>query len=122
MARPPTLILGSIAIFALAFFYTAYLMDPERVAETLREQGGTIADVAPGEPTADYLDRIVSLTTVIGAAYLVAVLLIPEALAAYGGVRYFFGGGSALIVVCTILDIEAQVRGHSLTGPGGEQP
>jgi preprotein translocase subunit SecY len=110
-ARPAHLILGAIAIFVLAFIYTAYVLDPERAAKTLREQGAAIPDVAPGEPTADYLDHVVSLTTVIGAIYLVAVSLIPEALVAYGGLPYFFGGGSALIVVCTILDIETQVRG-----------
>jgi preprotein translocase subunit SecY len=119
-ARPAHLILGAIAIFVLAFIYTAYVLDPERAAKTLREQGAAIPDVAPGEPTADYLDHVVSLTTVIGAIYLVAVSLIPEALVAYGGLPYFFGGGSALIVVCTILDIETQVRGYSLTEPGGE--
>jgi preprotein translocase subunit SecY len=121
-ARPVHMILGSIAIFVLAFIYTAYVLDPERAAATLREQGGAIPDVAPGEPTADYLDRVVTLTTVIGAVYLVAVSLIPEALVAYGELPYLFGGGSALIVVCTILDIETQVRGHSLTRSGGEVP
>ena len=119
-ARPAHLLLGAIAIFVLAFIYTAYVLDPERAANTLREQGAAIPDVAPGEPTADYLDHVVSLTTVIGAIYLVAVSLIPEAMVAYGGLPYFFGGGSALIVVCTILDVETQVRGYSLTEPGGE--
>jgi len=119
-ARPVHMILGSIAIFVLALIYTAYVLDPERAAETLRERGGAIPDVAAGEPTADYLDRVVTLTTVIGAVYLVAVSLIPEALVAHGGLPYLFGGGSMLIVVCTILDIETQVRGYSLTRPGGE--
>lgn len=119
-ARPVHMILGSVAVFVLIFIYTAYVLDPDRAAETLRQQGGAIADVAPGEPTADYLDRVVTLTTVIGAVYLVTVLLIPEALVAYGQLPYLFGGGSALIVVCTILDIEKQVRGYSLTKPGGE--
>jgi preprotein translocase subunit SecY len=118
--RPAHMILGSIAVFVLVFIYTAYVVDPERSAETLHQQGGAIPDVAPGEPTADYLDRVVTLTTVIGAVYLVAVLLIPEVLVAYGQLPYLFGGGSALIVVCTILDIEKQVRGYSLTKPGGE--
>jgi preprotein translocase subunit SecY len=120
-ARPAHMILGSIAVFVLAFIYTAYVLDPERAAETLRVRGGTIPDVAPGEPTADYLDRVVTLTTVVGAVYLVAVSLIPEVLVAYGELPFLFGGGSALIVVCTILDIKTQVRGYSRrTKPGGE--
>jgi preprotein translocase subunit SecY len=120
-ARPAHMILGSIAVFVLAFIYTAYVLDPERAAETLRVRGGAIPDVAPGEPTADYLDRVVTLTTVVGAVYLVAVSLIPEVLVAYGELPFLFGGGSALIVVCTILDIKTQVRGYSRrTKPGGE--
>lgn len=119
-ARPAHIILGSIAIFMLAFIYTAYVLDPEQAAETLQKQGGAIPGVAPGEPTADHLDRVVSLTTAVGAVYLVAVSLIPEALVA-GGVAlpYKIGGGSVLIVVCTILDIKKQVRDVSLTNPGG---
>ena len=63
---------------------------------------------------------MVSLTTAIGAVYLVAVWLIPEALVAYGNMLpYKISGGSALIVVCTILDLKRQVRDVSLTNPGG---
>lgn len=118
-ARPAHIILGSIAVFVLAFIYTAYVLDPEHAAATLQKQGGAIPGVEPGEPTADYLDRVASLTTAVGAVYLVAVSLIPEALLA-GGVAlpYKIGGGSVLIVVCTILDIKKQVRDMSRTNPG----
>ena len=120
--QPAHIILGSIVIFVLAFIYTANVLDPERAAETLQEQGGTIQGVAPGEATADHLDRIASLTTVVGAVYLVIVSLIPEALVA-GGVAlpYKIGGGSVLIVICTILDLKKQVRDLSLTSRGGER-
>jgi preprotein translocase subunit SecY len=121
-AKPAHLILGSIVIFVLVFIYTSFVVDPERAAERLDKQGGLIPGVAPGEPTADYLDRAVSLTTVIGAVYLTAVSLIPEALVAAGNMLpYKIGGGSALIVVCTILDLQRQVRDVSLTDPGGER-
>jgi preprotein translocase subunit SecY len=119
-AKPAHVILGSMAVFVLAFIYTAYVLDPEQAAETLQKQGGAIPDVAPGEPTADYLDRVVSLTSMVGAVYLVAVSLIPEALVACGvALPYKIGGGSVLVVVCTILDIKRQVRDVSLTNPGG---
>jgi preprotein translocase subunit SecY len=115
-------VVGSIIVFVFAFIYTAYVLDPERAAETLKEQGGAIPGVAPGEPTAEYLDRAVTLTTVVGAAWLVAISFLPEALVA-GGVLlpYKMGGGSALIVVCTILDIRTQVRGLARAGRGGER-
>jgi preprotein translocase subunit SecY len=118
--RPAHIVLGALVVFVLAFIYTAYVLDPERAAETLQKHGGTIPGVEPGEASADHLDRIVSLTTMVGAAYLVIVSLIPEALVA-GGVAlpYKIGGGSVLIVVCTILDLKKQVRALSLTNPGG---
>jgi preprotein translocase subunit SecY len=119
-AKPAHIVLGAIVVLVLAFIYTAYVLDPERAAETLQKRGGTIPGVEPGEVTADYLDRVVSLTTVVGAVYLVFVSLIPEALVA-GGVAlpYKIGGGSVLIVVCTILDLKKQVRDVSRTNPGG---
>jgi preprotein translocase subunit SecY len=73
---------------------------------------------------------MLSLTMLVGAIYLVAVSLIPELLVAYRNIMplqnnillpYKIGGGSALIVVCTILDIRKQVRVLSLTNPGGER-
>jgi preprotein translocase subunit SecY len=114
------IVLGALLVFVLAFIYTAYVLDPERAAGTLQKHGGTFPGVEPGEASADHLDRIVSLTTMVGAVYLVIVSLIPEALVA-GGVAlpYKIGGGSVLIVVCTILDLKKQVRAVSLTNPGG---
>jgi preprotein translocase subunit SecY len=119
---PAHLIIGAIAIFILVFVYTSYVLDPERVAESLSKRGGVIPGVEPGEPSADYLDRVVSLTTVVGAVYLTAVALFQEALWAYSHVMvYNISGGSALIVVCTILDIKKQVRDVSLTNNGDER-
>ncbi|MBB4375550.1 preprotein translocase subunit SecY [Bradyrhizobium sp. Rc3b] len=114
------IVFGSIAVFALAFVYTAFVIDPDHAAESLARQGGVIPGVTPGEATASYLDRVVSLTTVIGASYLTALSLIPEVFLAYGNALvYKMGGGAALIVVCTILDLQTQVREVSLTNPGG---
>jgi preprotein translocase subunit SecY len=120
VGRPAHLILISIAVFVLAFVYTSYVVDPEQAADSLAKQGGAIPGVAAGEATADHLDRVVSLTTVVGAVYLTAVQLIPEAFVAYGNaLPYSMNGGAALILVCTILDLRKQVRDVSLTNPGG---
>ncbi|GGI28420.1 preprotein translocase subunit SecY [Bradyrhizobium guangdongense] len=120
VGRPAHLIVISVAVFVLAFVYTSFVVDPERVAEQLAGQGGAIPGIAPGEATADHLDRVVSLTTLVGAVYLTMVQMIPEALLVYGnGLPYSMNGGAALIVVCTILDLQTQVRDVSLTNPGG---
>jgi preprotein translocase subunit SecY len=113
------MILGSVAIVVVAFLYTAFLVDPDHVAESLKKYGGVIPGIFPGEPTAEHVDRVVSRTTCVGAAYLVAVFLIPEILVAYYQSPFYLGGSSALIMVCTVLDLETQVRGGSLTEPGG---
>ncbi|MBR0739113.1 preprotein translocase subunit SecY [Bradyrhizobium liaoningense] len=120
--QPVQVILVSLAVFVLAFIYTAYVVDPEHTAKSLAQHDGAIAGVAQGGATADYLDRVVSLTTVVGAVYLTALQLIPGVFELYGiGLPYSMvvNGGAALVVVCTALDIKAQVRDVSLTNPGG---
>jgi preprotein translocase subunit SecY len=122
LGQPAHLVLVSIAVFVLAFVYTAYVIDPEHTSKSLAQRDGTIPGVAPGEATADYLDRAVSLTTVVGAVYLTALQLIPEVFELYGiGLPYsmIVDGGAALVLVCTALDIKTQVRDVSLTNPGG---
>jgi preprotein translocase subunit SecY len=113
------MLLSSVAIIVLAFIYTSFVVDPEYAAESLRKRGAAIPGIEPGEPTAAHLDRIVSYTTCVGAVYLAAVFLMPELLLSYGQSPFYLGGTSVLIVVCTVLDIETQVRGLTLTGPGG---
>jgi preprotein translocase subunit SecY len=115
------MILGSIAIVIVAFFYTSFVVDPEYAADSLRQHGAAIPGIEPGEPTAEHLDRVVSYTTCIGAVYLAAIFLIPELLLVYGQTPFYLAGASVLVVVCTVLDIETQVRGQSLTVPGGER-
>ncbi|HYS49015.1 MAG TPA: preprotein translocase subunit SecY, partial [Xanthobacteraceae bacterium] len=75
-----------------------------------------IPTIDPGEATAAHLDHVVSRTTVIGAAYLVLVCLLPEILIRYAGVPFYFGGTSLLVVVCTTLDLDAQLRAELQSG------
>jgi preprotein translocase subunit SecY len=113
------MILSLVAIIALAFIYTAFVIDPEHAADSLKQRGGVIPGIEPGEATAAHIDRVVSYTTCIGALYLAAIFLMPEVLIAFIQTPFYLGGASVLIVVCTFLDIETQVRGRSLTEPGG---
>ena len=117
--QPGHMIYTALAVIVLALVYAASVVDPEYAADSLQRHGGAIPGIAPGETTAGHLDHIVSYTTFVGAAYLAAVLLIPEALIAYAKVPYYFAGGSVLVVVGAVLDIEAQVRARSLTRRGG---
>jgi preprotein translocase subunit SecY len=120
VGRATHLVLGSLVLFVVVFIYTAHVLDPDHAADVLQKRRGVIPGVEPGEPTARYFDRVVSLTTVVGAVYLVALSAIPEALVAFGmALSHKISGGGVLVVVCTILDLKMQVRDVSLTNSGG---
>jgi preprotein translocase subunit SecY len=108
--RPPYLVVYTVLIILCALAYAAVVLDPEKAAENLTKHRGSIPGVAPGEAAAEHLDHVLSRTTVIGAVYLVLVCLIPEILISYAEMPFYFGGAALLIVVCTILDIDAQVK------------
>jgi preprotein translocase subunit SecY len=92
------------------FFYTAYLLNPYEMAEDLKQHGGVIAGVEPGEATASHIDQVVSRVSMMGAVYLAFVYVLPQILIANWSVPFYLGGTSLLIVVCAILDLKAQLE------------
>ena len=104
--------IGMIVFFA--FFYTAIVFNPQDTADNLRKYGGYIPGIRPGKTTADYLDSVLTRLTVLGAAYLSAVCLLPEILISQYSVPFYFGGTSLLIVVTVTLDTVSQVQSHLL--------
>ena len=104
--------IGLIVFFA--FFYTAIVFNPEDTADNLRKNGGYIPGIRPGQPTADYLDYILTRLTVLGATYLSAVCILPEILISQYAVPFYLGGTSLLIVVTVSLDTVSQVQSHML--------
>ena len=107
------LIYVSMIVF-FAFFYTAIVFNPEDTAENLRKYGGYIPGIRPGKSTADYLDFVLTRLTVLGAAYLSAVCILPELLISKYAVPFYFGGTSLLIVVTVTLDTVGQIQSHLL--------
>lgn len=101
---------GLIAFFA--FFYTAIVFNPKETADNLKQQGGFIPGIRPGTHTADYLDHVLTRITVLGAAYLVFICLLPEFLMAKYQLPFYFGGTSLLIVVTVTMDTVAQIQSH----------
>ncbi len=106
------LYIGLIVFFC--FFYTAIVFNPEETADNLRKYGGFIPGIRPGKNTADYLDYILTRLTVVGAAYLSAVCILPEILISEYSVPFYFGGTSLLIVVSVTMDTVAQIHSHLL--------
>ncbi len=99
-------------IVFFAFFYTAIQFNPKETAENLKKYGGFIPGIRPGERTAEYIDYVLTRITVVGAAYLSFVCVLPELLTVYAAVPFYFGGTSLLIVVSVMMDTVAQIQGH----------
>jgi preprotein translocase subunit SecY len=109
---PLYLILYVALIVFFAFFYTATVFNPADTAENLKKHGGFVPGVRPGERTAQYIDNILTRITVVGAAYLAVICVLPELLTSYSSVQLYFGGTSLLIVVSVTMDTVAQIHGH----------
>ena len=101
-------------IVVFAFFYTAVVFNPKDTADNLKQYGGFIPGIRPGERTAEYIDYVLTRITVVGAAYLAFVCIIPEILISYAAVPFYFGGTALLIVVSVTMDTVAQVQSHLL--------
>lgn len=99
---------GLIVFFS--FFYTAFTVNPEDLADNLKKQGGFIPRVRPGRETTAYLDWVLTRLTAGGAIYLAAVSLMPIAVNILFEMNYFFGGTSLLILVGVCLDTVGQIQ------------
>ena len=70
--------------------------------------------IRPGERTAEFIDKVLTRITVLGAGYLVIICMLPELLISQFALPFYFGGTSLLIVVSVTMDTVAQVHGHLL--------
>ena len=112
--QPLYLIIYVSLIVFFAFFYTAIVFNPADTADNLKKYGGFVPGIRPGKSTAEFLDKVLTRLTVLGAAYLSAVCLLPEILISRFSVPFYFGGTSLLIVVTVTMDTIAQVQSHLL--------
>jgi preprotein translocase subunit SecY len=112
VGHPLYLVLEALLTVFLAFLYTAFVLDPDDGAGSLRQLGGAIAGVEPGDATAAHIDRVASRITAIGGVYLAAVCLLPDILVFATGLPFYFGGPTLLLVVCTMLDLAAELRAY----------
>ena len=103
---------GLIIIF-FTYFYTAVVLNPNDLAESMRKNGGFIPGIRPGKKTAEYIDRVLSRITLPGAIFLALIAVLPDVLIAASGAQYLsFGGTSILIVVGVALDTLQQIESH----------
>jgi preprotein translocase subunit SecY len=107
----------ALMIIAFTYFYTAITINPQRMAEEIRKNGGFIPGVKPGKKTVEFLDNILSRITLPGSIFLAFVAILP-AFAGIAGVTQgwaqFYGGTSLLILVGVVLDTLQQIESHLL--------
>ena len=111
----PYIVIYGVGIVFFCFLYTSIVFNPEDTADNLKKYGGYIQGYRPGKRTAEYIDYVLTRITVIGAAYLAFVCLMPEFLRMqYSAIPVYLGGTSLLIVVTVTLDTVQQIQGHLL--------
>ena len=112
--------LYAAGIIFFSFFYTAVVFNPEETAENLKRYGGFVPGVRPGKTTETYLDYVLTRITVVGAAYLTLICLIPEIITSRMGLSLALGGTSLLIVVNVTMDTVTQIQSHLLAHQYGD--
>lgn len=104
--------LYTLLIIFFAYFQTAVVFNSEETSNNLKNAGGYIPGVRPGEQTIHHLDYIVSRTTAIGVLYLIVVCVLPIMLNVHAGMPLAIGGTSILIVAGVIMDTASQVQSY----------
>ncbi|HEX8948675.1 MAG TPA: preprotein translocase subunit SecY [Dissulfurispiraceae bacterium] len=102
-------------IFFFSYFYTAVIFNPVDIAENLQKHGGFIPGIRPGAKTSEYIYRVLTRLTFVGAVYLAFVCVMPELLIKRFNVPFYFGGTSLLIAVGVALDTVSQIESHLIT-------
>lgn len=113
--QPVYLLIMAALIMFFCFFYTSLVFNPSETADNLKKSGAMLPGIRPGQQTANYIDKVMTRLTFIGALYLTSVALLPEFMIYAWQVPFYFGGTSLLIVVVVIMDFWAQVQSHLMS-------
>ncbi len=97
-------------VFLFTYFYTAITFDPKQISENLQKSGAFLPGIRPGDSTIEYLSRIVTRTTLVGATFLGLIAILPSIVQGLTGIGSIsVGGTGVLIVVSTIIDMVKKV-------------
>ena len=102
-------------IIFFAYFYTAVVFNPTDIANNMKKYGGFILGIRPGQPTADYITKVMERITLGGAVFLAIIALVPNFMSSIMKIRsFYFGGTAVLIVVGVALDTVHQIEAQPL--------
>ncbi len=99
-----------ILVFLFTYFYTAVTFDPDALSTNLQKNGAFIPGIRPGQPTADFIGKILNRITLFGALFLGIIAILPLVLKGITGITGLALGGTALlIVVSVVLDLAKKI-------------
>ena len=87
-------ILNVLMIIAFTYFYTGATFNPAEVANNMKANGGFIPGIRPGKATEEYLQKVMSRITIVGAIFLAAIATLPTILSVLTSLNIHFGGTS----------------------------
>ncbi|MFC1757130.1 preprotein translocase subunit SecY [Patescibacteria group bacterium] len=100
-----------IFVFLFTYFYTAVTFDPEAISKNLQKSGAFIPGIRPGRSTAEYISKILTRITLVGAIFLGLIAVLPLGMRAITGmVSLTIGGTALLIVVSVVLETIKQIQ------------
>ena len=91
-------------IIGFAYFYATIQFNPIEMANNLRKNGGAVPGIRPGKPTSDFISKILSRITLMGALFLSVIAILPIIIGSVGTINISLGGTSVLIMVGVALD------------------
>ncbi|MBC3537146.1 preprotein translocase subunit SecY [Megasphaera hominis] len=104
-------IMYALLIMFFTYFYTAITLNIPQLTENMQKYGGFIPGIRPGQPTAAYIDRIMTRITLAGAFFLAFVAILPNFIGWITGIQgVYFGGTALLIVVGVAIDTMKQAE------------
>ena len=103
-------VLNIVLIMFFTYFYTAITFNPQEVADNMKANGGFIPGIRPGRPTVEYLSRVMTRITFVGAIFLAVIATIPTVIGNFTALQIQCGGTSLLIAVGVALDTMKQLE------------
>lgn len=103
-------VMNVLLIIFFTYFYTAVTFNPAEVADQMKANGGFIPGIRPGKATVEYLNKVMTRITFVGALFLATVATLPTIISQFTSLDVSFGGTSLLIVVGVALDSMRQLE------------
>ena len=103
-------VLNVLQIIFFNYFYTAVTFNPVEVAQNMKANGGFIPGIRPGKATIEYLNKVMSRISFVGAIFLAVIATMPTLVSQFSGLDMRFGGTSLLIAVGVALDTMKQLE------------